>query len=479
MSRTVLDETLETAKEIGIRNILALRGDPPRSADYHNTPCDGTSNGTRKEFEYAVDLINYIREKSGDYFCLGVAAYPEGHVEGASPERQDPLFDLPYLVEKVKAGADFIMTQLFYNADKYLWFEKLLREEPSGALADLPIIPGLMPIQSYSMLKRITLLSGASLPPDILQRLNDVRGDDEAVKRVGIGIVCGVIEKIKAANLRHPQGFHFYTLNLEKTVSFILERSDLIPPPDEFALEEFDNFVVNGSGRNRRSSSVTSDPHNRVIVDDSSSFESSRLANALEAGFLKPPEQSRPPEVALAISEGEGALGREATWDDYPNGRFGDARSPAFGEIDGYGPSLHLSQAQAIKLWSYPVTKEDISELFVRHIKGELGAIPWSEQELSPESRIIAGYLDKLNRKGFWTVASQPAVNGASSTDEVFGWGPKGGFVFQKPFVEFFCSPGHWQSLKGKLEGAEDISFYAANKSVSCSLIDCEGRVLY
>lgn len=475
MPRAVLDETLGAAKDIGIRNILALRGDPPKSDDYHDTPCDGASNGVGREFEHAVDLVKYIREKCGDYFCIGVAAYPEGHVEGANPERQDPLFDLPYLVEKVKAGADFIMTQLFYDPDKYLWFEKLLREEPSGALAELPIIPGLMPIQSYSMLKRITKLSGASLPASILQRLDDVKGDDEAVKRVGIDILCEAIETIRAVSSSGPRGLHFYTLNLEKVVAFILERSDLIPPPDESVLEEIDGPISNGAGGRRRASSVSSDPHNRVIVDDSSSFESPTLANALEAGFLKPPERSRPPEEALAISEGEGALGREATWDDYPNGRFGDARSPAFGEIDGYGPSLHISQAQAVKLWSYPLTKEDISEIFVQHIKGELEAIPWSEQGLSPESRVIADHLIELNQRGFWTVASQPAVNGASSTDEVFGWGPRGGFVFQKPFVEFFCSPESWESSKAKLEGMEDISFYAANKSVGYSLVNPEG----
>jgi len=471
MSQAVLDETLETAKEIGVRNILALRGDPPRSDDYHNTPCDGASNGAGKEFEYAVDLVRHIRERYGDYFCIGVAAYPEGHVEGASPEKQDPLFDLPFLVEKVKAGADFIMTQLFYDVDKYLWFEKLLREEPSGVLSELPVVPGLMPIQSYSMLKRITKLSGASLPASILQRLDDVKGDDEAVKRVGIDVVSEVIEKIKAASLSGPRGFHFYTLNLEKAVSFIIERTNLIPPLDESVLEEIEGPAINGVAlrRDRRTSSVTSDPHNRVIVDNSSSLQSPRLANALEAGFLGPPEQSRPPEVALAISEGEGALGREATWDDYPNGRFGDARSPAFGEIDGYGPSLHLSQAQAIKLWSCPVTKQDVSDIFVRHIKGELDAIPWSEQGLSVESKVIADHLARLNQKGFWTVASQPAVNGANSADETFGWGPKGGFVFQKAFVEFFCSTEDWEILGAKLEGVEDVSYYAANKNVSKS----------
>lgn len=475
MSQAVIDETLEAAKEIGIRNVLALRGDPPRNEEYSNTPCDGTANGTGgREFEFAVDLVRYIREKHGDYFCIGVAAYPEGHVEGASPERQDPEFDLPFLVEKVKAGADFIMTQLFYDVEKYLLFEKRLREDASGVFKDLTIIPGLMPIQSFQMLKRISKLSGASVPPDLFKRLEDVKGDDENVKRVGVDIVSEIIEKIKSAQTQSLMGFHFYTLNLEKAVSFILERCNLIPlPEDEDVFEEIDGPIVNGMARrDRRSSSVTSDPRNRVIVDaDSWVTDSSRHALASEAGFLKPPEQSRPPEVALAISEGEGALGREATWDDYPNGRFGNARSPAFGEIDGYGPSLHLSQVQAIKLWSYPVTTEDISALFVRHIKGELEAIPWSEQELSLESKIIQEQLVKLNAKGWWTVASQPAVNGARSTDEVFGWGPSNGFVFQKAFVEFFCSAEDWAALKGRLGKTEDMSYYAANKKVRVSFL--------
>ncbi|RPB12950.1 MTHFR-domain-containing protein [Morchella conica CCBAS932] len=468
MSQAVIDETLEAAKEIGIRNILALRGDPPRNEEYSNAPSDATANGTSGiEFEYAVDLVKYIREKHGDYFCIGVAAYPEGHVEGACPERQDVEFDIPFLVEKVKAGADFIMTQLFYDVDKYLSFEKSLRDEPSGVFRDLPIIPGMMPIQSFQMLKRITKLSGASIPPDILTRLEDVKGDDEGVKREGVNIVSEIIEKIKSTESTQLRGFHFYTLNLEKAVSFILERTNLIPAPEESVFEEIDGPITNGNNRrDRRSSSVTSDPHNRVIIDsDSGITESYGHAFASEAGFLKPPEQNRPPEVALAISEGEGSLGREATWDDYPNGRFGNARSPAFGEIDGYGPSLHLSQAQAVKLWSYPVTTDDISALFVKHIRGELEAIPWSEQELSSESKVIQEHLIKLNTKGRWTVASQPAVNAAKSTDELFGWGPKGGFVFQKAFVEFFCSPDDWTALKEKLDKLEEMSYYAANKN--------------
>lgn len=104
----------------------------------------------------------------------------------------------------------------------------------------------------------------------------------------------------------------------------------------------------------------------------------------------------------------------------------------AYGEIDGYGVSLHVSIPQAIKLWKYPVSSNDISEIFRRHITGELEAIPWSEEDLNEETKTIRGQLLKLISKGWWSVASQPAVNGVKSTDSVYGWGPKNGYVFQK-----------------------------------------------
>lgn len=104
----------------------------------------------------------------------------------------------------------------------------------------------------------------------------------------------------------------------------------------------------------------------------------------------------------------------------------------AYGEIDGYGVSLHVSVANAIRLWDHPTTEDDITDLFVKHISGELEAIPWSEEGLNDESKAIQPELLRLNRKRWWTVASQPAVNGVRSNDRLFGWGPKNGFVFQK-----------------------------------------------
>jgi methylenetetrahydrofolate reductase (NADPH) len=122
-----------------------------------------------------------------------------------------------------------------------------------------------------------------------------------------------------------------------------------------------------------------------------------------------------------------------------------------------------VSTPQAIKLWGFPVEQDDISKLFKRHVEGDLEALPWSEQGLSPETSTIAKQLLALNAKGWWTVASQPAVNGFKSTDPVFGWGPKNGFVFQKPFVEFFIPSAAFAELKPRLDAHEQITYFAGN----------------
>ncbi|KAL4801628.1 methylenetetrahydrofolate reductase-domain-containing protein [Aspergillus unguis] len=479
MSRALVDQALEEAKVLGIRNILALRGDPPRSEEY-NMHGDDDSN---KDFTFAVDLVRYIRAKYGDYFCVGVAAYPEGHPADSFQDIQDPKVDLPWLVEKVQAGADFIMTQLTYDIDAYTNFENLLRNHESGAFKNIHIVPGLMPIHSYKILTRVTKLSHVKIPPRILAKLDEVRHDDDAVKRLGVDILAELVEGMKKLPTPGSRGFHFYTLNLEKTVSFILERCKLIPDDkDEDAVavsEDVSYLTANAakSSNRRRASSISSLPHNRVIVDkvsDESSKDSiTHEATAASAGLpAQPPDRS----TTLQISEGLGALGREATWDDFPNGRWGDARSPAFGEIDGYGPTLHVAPSIAHRIWGYPVSPDDISKLFRRHVSGELYMVPWSEggaeedtSGLNAETETIRPELLSLVNRNWWTLASQPAVNGLRSDDPVFGWGPPGeGFVFQKPFVEFFCPASDFNDkLKPLLahHGHEKLAWFAANAS--------------
>ncbi|GAB1314193.1 methylenetetrahydrofolate reductase 1 [Madurella fahalii] len=494
MSRRLIDKALDDAKALGIRNILALRGDPPRRAEYRDT--NEPEPEDEEEFTWAVDLVRYIRKTHGDYFCIGVAAYPEGHAEESHPLGQSLEHDLPYLVEKTQAGANFIMTQLFFDIEAYKRFEQTLRDHPSGAFKDIAIVPGLMPIQSYQMIKRTTKLSHAKIPAALMARLDAVKGDDEKVKEVGVDIVSEVVEQIKEIKSRTegPRGFHFYTLNLEKAVSFIVERTGLISPstPDEEEavitqdpLPDIRLLRVNGSTPDhsshaplRRKASIGSDPRDRVIVQGRPPSYPDWEATALEASVPAEPINTR--ANTLAISEGEGVLGREATWDDFPNGRWGDARSPAYGQIDGYGVSLHVTVAQARQLWGTPRTTEDVNNIFIRHLRGELSTIPWNEESFSPETEKIRNQLIALNSKGWWTLASQPAVNGLRSSDPTFGWGPQNGFVFQKAFVEFFLPSADWRALEQRLgrPGMKDVvCFYATNAAGDFVSSDTAARV--
>ncbi|TKA81254.1 hypothetical protein B0A55_02368 [Friedmanniomyces simplex] len=466
MSRKLVDEALEQAKALGVRNILALRGDPPRSDEYRD---DGNpeaeADDSNKDFTWAVDLVRYIRKQYGDYFCIGVAGYPEGHSDQSHPEHQSVEHDLPYLVEKASAGADFIMTQLFYDVDAYTRYERRLREHESGLFKTIPIIPGLMPVQSYQILRRTTKLSHAALPPNVLKRLEAVKGDDEAVKRVGVDIITEAVETMKA--IPNP------ALESHTACDASHHRPDSNGIPDQaIAEEEKDGFLIvekskqNGN-RRRDSSARNSQPRNRVVVSrDRASSTSSNRTSAFEAPEDEagvPRDQINSRANTLAISQGEGAVGREATWDDFPNGRWGDVRSPAYGEIDGYGVSLHASIPEANRLWGQPRSIEDISTILRNHLEGKIDAIPWSEEALQAETLTIKEQLLGLVEKGWWSVASQPAVNGKRSNDPVFGWGPKNGFVFQKPFVELFLPAADWERLRPGLDADEQVTYFAGN----------------
>lgn len=203
MPREKIDQALEKAKEGGIRNILALRGDPPKGADTWEACEDG--------FAYAVDLVRYIREKYGDYFGICVAGYPEGHLQCKSIEE-----DIKYLKAKVDAGADFIITQLFYDVDNFVaWVDKC-----RAAGITVPIIPGIMPIQDYGGFKRMTGFCKTMVPQEILDALEPIQADDARVKAYGVELAVRMCRRLLEAGC---PGLHFYTLNLEKSVTSILE----------------------------------------------------------------------------------------------------------------------------------------------------------------------------------------------------------------------------------------------------------------
>lgn len=363
MKRGTVDEVLQECKRLGIRNILALRGDEPRESEYAlDEGSDGTDailgEGENRKFKHAVDLIRYIREEHGDYFCIAAAAYPEGHPT-QSPAHpggvfQSPEHDLPHLIEKIQAGADFLLTQLFYDVEKYTSFVDMLRNHESGLFDKIPIIPGMMPAQGWQSFSRTIKLARVGVPQELQKKFQALRGDDEGVKNAGVECLTDIVNTIKQRRpqqkVKMAQGFHFYTLNLEKAVAQILEKAELVgevedgktatPTPEKenekMAMrppkEATATHLSPGSpeinakaiaGNQRRASSTK----NRVVVSGLKSDEAKTSDDYVfeeEAG--KP--RSEADEDQLAIAEGEGSLGRAAAWDDFPNGRWGDARSP-------------------------------------------------------------------------------------------------------------------------------------------------------
>lgn len=158
MHKNRIDSALDRAKQLGIDNILALRGDPPRGHEYWIE--------TDAAFRHSSDLVHYIRQRHGDSFCIGVAAYPECHKDSSSAAQ-----DLNYLKLKQDLGADFIITQLFYDSDAFLnWLDKCATNG-----IEIPIIPGIMPIQNVPSLRRLANLCGAHIPSVISDHLEPIK----------------------------------------------------------------------------------------------------------------------------------------------------------------------------------------------------------------------------------------------------------------------------------------------------------------
>ena len=158
-------------------------------------------------------------------------------------------------------------------------------------------------------------------------------------------------------------------------------------------------------------------------------------------------------------------VARTQDWDEFPNGRWGDARSPAFGELDAYDIGLKGSNEQNIKLWGKPESLTDIADTFIRFLEGKISSLPWSESPVTSEAEVIRDELTSLNQRGLLTITSQPSVNGLKSNHPVHGWGPKGGYVYQKSYVELLVSPAIIGRLIDRIEANEDMTYYAVRKA--------------
>ncbi|XP_042514672.1 probable methylenetetrahydrofolate reductase isoform X2 [Macadamia integrifolia] len=336
-----IDHALDTIKSNGIRNVLALRGDPPHGQDKFVQIQGG--------FACALDLVTHIREKYEDYFGITVAGYPEAHpdvIQNGVASEEAYRNDLAYLKRKVDAGADLVVTQLFYDTDIFLKFVNDCHQ--IGITC--PIVPGIMPINNYKGFLRMSGFCKTKIPPEITAALEPIKDNEEAVKAYGIHVGTEMCKKILAHGIKT---LHLYTLNMEKSALAILM-------------------------------------------------------------FMRPRSRDK---------------------------------------------KLHEEWAISLK------SVEDIHERFMKFCLGKLRSSPWSELDgLQPETKIINEQLANVNLKGFLTINSQPAVNGEKSDTPSVGWGGPGGYVYQKAYLEFFCSQDKLNLLVEKCKAFPSLTYMAVSK---------------
>lgn len=398
-----VNDALLRAYKAGCTNILALRGDPPRAQEKWTAAEGG--------FQYARDLVKHIRKTYGNHFDIGVAGYPEGCDDNKD---EDEL--IAHLKEKVDEGATFIVTQMFYDADNFVRWAGKVR----AAGITIPILPGIMPIATYASFLRRAKHMQCKVPDGWMKALEPVKNDDVAVREIGKTLVAEMCRKLLANGIFH---LHFYTMNLAQATRMVLEELSWAPSAERPLHHALPWKQSKGLGRRE--------------------------------------EDVRP---IFWRNRNKSYVLRTQDWDEFPNGRWGDSRSPAFGELDAYGIGLTGTNEANRKKWGEPKTVQDIANLFVRYLHNDLDSLPWSEAPLTTEADAIRDQLVDLNKRGLLTVNSQPAVDGVKSSHPIHGWGPSNGYVYQKSYLELLVHPDLFERIISAVEKNPELTYYAVSK---------------
>jgi len=267
----------------------------------------------------------------------------------------------------------------------------------------------------------MTTFCGTRVPPAVIDSLGPIKTDDEAVKHFGVELATEMCQQLLDAG---TPGLHFYTLNLERSVRQILE-----------------NLSSRIGTMSRKEL-----PWRQAII------------GARTNEVVRPINWANRPKSYLARTE---------LWDEFPNGRWGDLRSPAFGELtDTHFADFPVTSKENRKaMWGEsPQSPAEIYDTFANYVEGKIPYLPWCETSLQAETLTIQPILAQLNRHGFLTINSQPKVNGALSTDRMFGWGGPNGRVYQKAYVECFCSPELLPYLLNICQHRDQIGVLAVNR---------------
>jgi len=289
---TITNLQSQEAKLQGCRNILALRGDPPAGQD--------TWTAVEGGFTHGIDLIRHIRKHHGDYFEIAIAGFPQ-HV---TLPPQEFAQELQWLKEKIEAGASIIFTQMFYNVQIFIDWVTAVRK----AGITVPIVPGINPIQTWNGFLKSTKLAETPIPQSYLDTLEPHKANDEKVRELGTQLVVKLCRDILDSGLG-IRGLHFYTMNLERGTRMLLEQLQFVP----------------------RVEAIKPLPWRQSLTP-------SRRMETIRPIFW--------------ANRTKSYLSRTESWDEYPNGRFGDSRSPAYGEIP-YDIKLPVDMPIFLRLYFY------------------------------------------------------------------------------------------------------------------------------
>eukprot|EP00116_Pleurobrachia_bachei_P003408 sb/3463670/ len=348
LTHSDMREILVAARSHGIRNILALSGD----------------NHSNSDFPYASELVRWMRNEFGDEFVIAVAGYPEGHPDSSYEE------SLQHLKNKVEAGADFVITQLLFDLEKY---EKFISDCENLGIT-VPIIAGILPIQNYDTIRKLkNLASNVQIPPDLFANIEAHKDDDEMVREIGVQFSVDLISQLFERNL--SPGVHIYTLNRE------------IGP----------NLIVKDLG-------LYSKDRSRRHFPWQVTANSQRLAS----------EEVRPVYWAMRPKS---YMTRTKTWDEFPNGRWGRADNPAFGDLDDYHlfyMSKPVNKPKTLEMWGEEVRDiDDVREIFMCFLEdtpnrhgAKVTSLPWVYEQLQSETLLIKEHILNLNKHYMFTTLS-------------------------------------------------------------------------
>lgn len=284
-------------------------------------------------------------------------------------------------------------------------------------------------------------------PQSLLDRLEVVKNDDEAVKEIGYEIAIEAASKILSTPFEEGgmDGIHFYTLNLERSVTRILTTMNAISHEHTYSTQTNGDDIAH---------LATAPSKRRQFPWRPSTMEHREREDVRPINWA-----NRPKSYVM----------RTEDWDEFPNGRWGDSTSPAFGELSDlshfYSSTLGSDDNRRTILGFNPTKPQDVYEVFARYIEGRIPYLPWCETSLKAESFTMQSALAQLNRAGYLTINSQPSVNGLHSSHPVFGWGGEGGYVYQKAYLECFASPEKTMTLLELTSKNPSLHLYAVNNN--------------